>query len=271
MPASALNHMGNVTPNTRRKAEEILAAVEAAGHRINIIYGYNPASKPEHSSGCALDFMVYGNRAAGDWIADYVWQHRVRLGLKWVIWYQRIRSTSPGKPSTWQPMASRGNSTADHRDHPHLFFDDIYTPLPSATPAPKPQTVTVSPPPQTVTLEDPVPEHHETRTDIKTDGKDWALAPDKATVVTPRPKAQQIQILADVAFPEDVTCWARFVSWDGKQWNRPYPAQRFTGGTGQLSALIEQASGGADLRLDVRTDKPCTVGAYQSAFTRDVS
>lgn len=137
MPASALNHLGRVTANTRRKAEEILAAAEAAGHRIDIIYGYNPASKPEHSSGLAVDFMVH-TRAAGDFISDYVWTHRKRLGLRWVIWWQRVRSTTPGKGDAWRPMADRGNRTQNHMDHPHIFFTDSYSPPTQALPKPQP-------------------------------------------------------------------------------------------------------------------------------------
>lgn len=125
----ALTYMGAVRPNVRMIAIEILLAAQAAGHNIRVVWGLNPASKPEHSAGTALDFMVYNDRAAGDWISNYVWTHRARLGLRWVIWRQRIRSTSPGKPGTWQRMADWGNSTQNHMDHPHInFWVRSYTP-----------------------------------------------------------------------------------------------------------------------------------------------
>lgn len=121
------SQLGAVTPKTKAAALEILSAAAAAGHTIKQVWGYNPASVPEHSSGKAVDFMVYSDKAAGDWIADYVWTNRERLGLRWIIWYQRIRSASPGKSGEWEPMPDRGDNTQNHKDHPHVFFDDTYT------------------------------------------------------------------------------------------------------------------------------------------------
>lgn len=120
--------LGAVTTKTRAIAHEVLEAAAKAGHHLNQVWGFNPASVPEHSSGRAIDFMVYGDKAAGDWIADYIWSNRIRLGLKWEIWRQRIRSTSSGKSGQWEWMADRGNTTANHYDHVHAFFDDTYRP-----------------------------------------------------------------------------------------------------------------------------------------------
>lgn len=119
--------LGDVTARTKAAALEVVEAAAKAGHQLRQLWGFNPASPPEHSSGRAVDFMVYDDRAAGDWIADYLWEHRDRLGLKWEIWRQRIRSTSPGKPGTWETMEDRGNTTANHFDHVHVFLDDSYT------------------------------------------------------------------------------------------------------------------------------------------------
>lgn len=118
--AKALSYVGSVRPSTRKIAEEVLAACENSGHQIKVVWGFNPASRPEHSAGTALDFMC--TRAAGDFISDYLWNNRGRLGLRWMIWRQRIRSTSLGKPSTWQAMANRGSTTANHYDHVHVNF-----------------------------------------------------------------------------------------------------------------------------------------------------
>lgn len=125
-PVPGLLHLPGITADTLKKAAEVVAAVQAAGRSISRIWGYDPDSPPEHSSGRALDFMC--DRATGDWIADYLWANRSRLRVKWIIWRQRIRSTSPGKPGTWEAMADRGSATANHMDHVHAFFDDGYTP-----------------------------------------------------------------------------------------------------------------------------------------------
>lgn len=136
MPETALTTLGAVKPGTRQVATEVLRAAEAAGHRLATIWGYNPASKPEHSAGLALDFMC--TRTAGDFIADYLWANRGRLGVRWVLWRRRIRSTSPGKPTSWQPMADRGSVTQNHEDHVHVFLTGAYSP-PTGDPAsPKP-------------------------------------------------------------------------------------------------------------------------------------
>lgn len=118
----ALTYMGPVRPNVEMIAIEVLIAAQAAGHTIKVVWGFNAASTPEHSAGTALDFMVYNDRAAGDWIAEYLWRNRKRLGLRWVIWYQRIRSTTSGRGEAWRAMADRGNSTVNHKDHPHANF-----------------------------------------------------------------------------------------------------------------------------------------------------
>lgn len=123
MPASALNTLGRVKPKTLARAREVLSGVEAAGHRINTIWGMGSSS--EHATGNALDFMC--TRAAGDWIADYLWKNRDRMGVKWIIWRQRIISTARSREG-WRWMADRGNSTQNHYDHVHVLFSDTYSP-----------------------------------------------------------------------------------------------------------------------------------------------
>ena len=124
--------LGNVKEKTRRIVEEVVSLYQ----EIGIVWGLNPNSKPEHSSGYAADFMV-SDKALGDKVADYLWKHRSRFGVKWIIWRRRIRSTSKGKPTTWQNMSDRGNSTLNHMDHVHVFFNaNTYKPLGT----PKPDT-----------------------------------------------------------------------------------------------------------------------------------
>ena len=115
-----LSYMGAVKAKTAKVAEEVLEYVRSQGLDVSVIWGYNPASKPEHSSGYALDFMC--NQHTGDVIADYLWANRSRIGIRWIIWWQRIRSTSPGKSGNWTAMANRGSATANHKDHVHVFL-----------------------------------------------------------------------------------------------------------------------------------------------------
>lgn len=137
MPLSALNTLGAVDPDVRRIATEVVQAVEAAGvgAPIRTLWGKdsNPANG-EHYSGCAIDFMC--DRPAGDWIADYLWTHRARLGLRWVIWRQRIRNAS--RDVSWRGMADRGNSTVNHMDHVHAYFTGAPYVAPTGGPGPAP-------------------------------------------------------------------------------------------------------------------------------------
>lgn len=114
--------LGPVKPGVRDAALEVCACAEALGRPLKQLWGYNPASKPEHSAGVAVDFMVYNDRGLGDKLADYLWTNRARLNVRWIIWRQRIRSTTPGKGNAWRPMADRGNTTQNHFDHLHVCF-----------------------------------------------------------------------------------------------------------------------------------------------------
>lgn len=139
--------VGSVTDATRRKATETVTAAQAAGH--DPVYLWGKDSNPfntEHYSGRAIDFMVGQShldaaaKATGDWIAEYLWANRERFGVRHIIWRQRVRSTviSPG---LWRAMADRGNTTANHYDHVHVWFlDDRWAEKPAAAPKPKPVT-----------------------------------------------------------------------------------------------------------------------------------
>ena len=109
--------LGNVAPATRAIAQEIYNAAAAEGHEIWFMWGMGRST--EHSTGRALDLMVR-NKAAGDWIRDYVWRNRARLRLRHVIWWQAITSTVT-QPGVVRQMRDRGNNTANHKDHPHIL------------------------------------------------------------------------------------------------------------------------------------------------------
>lgn len=121
MSAAAMSKLGAVTPTTRAIVQEVLTELQrATGKTLTVCWGMG--GPPEHSTGRAVDFMVFKDRAAGDWIANYIWNNRERFNLRHIIWYRRIRSTvvAPGK---WRTMPDRGSSTQNHLDHPHVFFN----------------------------------------------------------------------------------------------------------------------------------------------------
>ena len=127
--------LGKINHNANLAANEVIAACNRElGRAPKQLWGWGP--NPDHNNGRCVDFMVYGDKEMGDFIANYLWTHRERLGLQWVIWYQRIRSTTPGKGNAWRAMADRGNGTANHKDHPHAQFSGkTYKPPVSATTA----------------------------------------------------------------------------------------------------------------------------------------
>jgi uncharacterized protein YraI len=52
-------------------------------------------------------------------LADYVAQNLKSLGLKYIIWKQRIWTVGSGK---WKQMEDRGSITKNHFDHVHITF-----------------------------------------------------------------------------------------------------------------------------------------------------
>lgn len=108
---------------------DVQAHVAQAGHNIaqqfqfpiSQILGRGPRSTPgsDHPVGRALDFMVFGNSPLGDQLADYALTHQTELGVKYVIWQQRINS---GDGRGWRHMRDRGSITQNHFDHVHVSF-----------------------------------------------------------------------------------------------------------------------------------------------------
>lgn len=156
--AGPLDYMGAVKPATRQKTAEVLTYATEMGARITHIWGYDPNERNvEHHSGLAADFMLYNkivsggiDTTTGNRIADYLWKHRNRLGVRHIIWRQRIISTviSPG---VWRGMADRGNQTDNHFDHVHVLYlnspyvAEPYAPAPTPPPPPKPKPVPTDP------------------------------------------------------------------------------------------------------------------------------
>jgi hypothetical protein len=74
------------------------------------------AGTSDHPRGLAVDFMV--NRATGDALAACALENKEALGIKYVIWEQRINHGSG-----WRAMKDRGSATANHFDHVHISFN----------------------------------------------------------------------------------------------------------------------------------------------------
>ncbi|TDD68869.1 coiled-coil domain-containing protein [Actinomadura rubrisoli] len=79
----------------------------------------------DHATGHACDFMVTTGgtmatgsaQSLGDRTAAYAIAHASALGIKYIIWRQRIYDLrSPG----WRSMENRGGVTANHYDHVHI-------------------------------------------------------------------------------------------------------------------------------------------------------
>jgi hypothetical protein len=96
----------------------VSAAATEIGNQFNVsvVYGFGPGSVSgsDHPKGLALDFMVIGEKAKGDAIAEYAISNADRLGITYVIWYRRI----------WQNGAWKDyhGSPNPHTDHVHISF-----------------------------------------------------------------------------------------------------------------------------------------------------
>ena len=73
----------------------------------------------EHSSGKAIDFMINGNSALGQAVANWARAHAAQLNLYDVIWAQHIW-TPVRAAEGWRAMPDRGSPTANHYDHVHI-------------------------------------------------------------------------------------------------------------------------------------------------------
>lgn len=109
-------NLGNVRSHTLQVFEEI-----ASKWAIWYAWGIGPTG--EHAQGRALDFMTLTeNQQAyrdkvGDEIANYLWKHRKRLGVWYVIWNRRIISMTY-ESSGWRSYTGSN----PHTDHVHVSF-----------------------------------------------------------------------------------------------------------------------------------------------------
>ncbi|WP_021600283.1 coiled-coil domain-containing protein [Actinomadura welshii] len=85
-----------------------------------------PGDPQDHGSGTACDFMESTGgkmpsasaQAHGDRVAQFVIDNASRLGIKYVIWKQRIYDMRGS--GGWRQMEDRGSITQNHFDHIHV-------------------------------------------------------------------------------------------------------------------------------------------------------
>lgn len=97
---------------------------------ISNIGGYRePDGYNEHSTGNALDVMIPNSdteqgKALGDAITAWALKNAKAIGLTGAIWRQTSYGYGNGFDGTGKSMPDRGNPTANHFDHVHLFMND---------------------------------------------------------------------------------------------------------------------------------------------------
>jgi hypothetical protein len=107
-----LSVLGGVKSHVRTAAEQLGCTFgEPDMHGVA-----GRAGTSDHPSGHALDFMV--DRSTGDALASCALESMDELGIKYVIWEQRINHGNG-----WERMEDRGGETANHFDHVHISFD----------------------------------------------------------------------------------------------------------------------------------------------------
>ncbi|NBE96433.1 hypothetical protein FE391_21980 [Nonomuraea sp. KC401] len=112
----------NITPRTRLMKEQI-----DKNFALPFTVGcFRSGSGGEHPLGRACDFMMStggsmpsaANTALGDRIAEWAIKNKSKLGVKYVIWKQRINHGSG-----WSTMSDRGSITENHYDHVHISMN----------------------------------------------------------------------------------------------------------------------------------------------------
>lgn len=109
--------LGPVKPHVKYAADTV-------GPMFGITTIYGVASRSydsDHPLGLALDYMVGGNKATGEALANYMQANASKFGVKYIIWYQRIWNVERSGEG-WRAMEDRGSVTANHMDHVHVSF-----------------------------------------------------------------------------------------------------------------------------------------------------
>lgn len=118
-----------LTPDALRV---IRCLAQEFGPRSWSTIGDRPASVDrDHQEGRAVDAMIADYRspegkALGDRLANWVITHADALGVKYVIWHEKIwtrHGDGVGTPGSWAPYTHPDGGTGDtvaHRDHVHI-------------------------------------------------------------------------------------------------------------------------------------------------------
>jgi len=118
-PGSAAVENG-LTPNAVKTYRAALAMFP----QITTVYGVRPDTIPDHPSGRALDLMIpdytsEAGRQLGGEVAAWARANAASLGINYVIWDQQIWNIARDSDG-WRYMASRGNDSANHKNHVHI-------------------------------------------------------------------------------------------------------------------------------------------------------
>ncbi|WP_235017580.1 coiled-coil domain-containing protein [Thermomonospora echinospora] len=108
------------------RMRSVLLAIDGKYGPFPTIGCYRAGDPQDHGSGQACDFMESTGgampsanaRAHGDAVAQYATSNASSLGIKYVIWRQRIWDVRSG--GGWRAMEDRGSVTANHYDHVHI-------------------------------------------------------------------------------------------------------------------------------------------------------
>ena len=127
-PPSGSSGESGLNPDALR----VLRCIHRGWPQIAIFYGVGSRSGTgDHPAGNAVDVMIPnyaspGGVALGEEIAAWVMQNRKKLGLKYVIWNERIWSVERQQEG-WRLCGTAAascyngsNDTAAHRDHVHV-------------------------------------------------------------------------------------------------------------------------------------------------------
>ena len=105
-------------------ALKVIRNVHARYPEVETYGGLRPGDRLDHGTGTAIDIMLVPHTdpawvALGDEINAWLQNNAEDLGIKYLIWKQRI--WHPGSPpDKWDMMEERGDPTKNHYDHIHV-------------------------------------------------------------------------------------------------------------------------------------------------------
>lgn len=111
--------------------KKMVAEIDARFGPFPAIGGWRAAEDGgEHPRGRAADFMVSSEgkvpsaamREKGDQVAAWAKKNAKRLGIKYIIWDQKIWNPLRADEG-WRPMGDRGSITQNHKDHVHISMN----------------------------------------------------------------------------------------------------------------------------------------------------